>query len=1299
MSDTEDKQSSPSAVKMSETAELIAVMREQMKLQAAQLEAQEQHRREEAAAQEERRRAELAAQEERRREELAAREKRWAAHAAARENRMAAVVDSILKKEEEATEKSAMKTVHHTSAGTSPGSHPVHKVHAEQGKVKKAYQPRSMKAGSQSCRRCKGSHSADACRFKNATCHFCRKRGHIEAACYKKKNTTVQKITRLQGAKTETKPVKAIRENRQPTMQLQIKGHQILFEIDTGAGDNFISEQVWKQLGSPHLSPTSVTYQSASQHALPTLGMCSAEVKVPSTSPETSQKIQFVVTSVSNLNLLGLDAIHRLSLSLDDLLRSTVHSVHTGTTPTITDTSVQEACVQVCQEYPEVFREELGCLKDVELEVQFKAEAKPKFCKPRPVPFALQEELNQALDVGIQEGIWEPVQFNTYGTPVVPVRKQPLPGKAGKLRVCGDYAATVNPQLETHRQPLPLPEDLMRRLGGGHGFSKIDLANAYNQIALGPESQKRLALSTHRGVLQKRLPFGISSAPGYFQNIMEQITGDLQGVAVYLDDILVSGDSAADHVNNLRRLLARLQETGLRCRLEKCEFAKPSVEYLGHHLSKTGISKGKKSDAVREMPTPKSVSELRSFLGAVQFYSKFLQGLATVTEPLHRLTRRDTTWSWGEEQERAFCKLKEMLEDDTVLAHFDPSLPLGISCDASEVGIGAVLFHRWSDGRERPIANISKTLTKAQKRYSQVQKEALAIVFALKKFHQFLYGRRFILVTDHKPLLVLFGPDKETPALAANRLARWALTLSQYEYDIEYRKTTDHGNADALSRLPVGPDRKFDEEEDVADTDTVCTIKTISLQLSPTDPGVLRKESTKDPVISTVMRHVQEGWPQKGDRGDNEEDKDNQSYKVKTFKSIASSLSVAEGCLLYGARVVVPLRLQSEVLNILHLGHFGIQRMKQLARTAVYWPGVDGDITKMCQQCTACGEHQNSPSKAPNHPWMLPEKPWSRVHVDHAINFCGRNWLIMVDALSKYPCIHETSSTSTKATTDLLEVSFAHFGYPHAIVSDNATTFTSEEFQGWCKERGIAHLTGAPYHPATNGAGERMVQTFKQSMKKSKLPPKAALQEFLMMYRRTPLEGGYAPSQLLNGRQIRTRIDTLLPSPVHAAQQKQAREATKSQNTEQQQGVSRVSTSKYSVGTACYALYCGPRRNKQARWVPATVVKVMGSRHVRVKVYPRGPTWRRHIEQLKPRHSSNEDGEPGEFTTGQEPSNHEGEIEVAAVDAQAEGEVTSQRPQPQDDNVMGGSTARPEYGPGNLRRSKRKRKRRIMFNI
>lgn len=584
------------------------------------------------------------------------------------------------------------------------------------------------------CARCgQTSHGSKDCPEINTTCTYCLKKGHIESACLQKKRGVPKKVKVIYSKPPETSvtspdTIKVVSSASQVHQDLLLKGNTLTFEVDTGAGDNFCSLSVWEQLGKPSLDEPVSRYEGATGDPLPVEGTFQVKAQLPH-QPDSLQNLQFTVVRSPKLNLLGRDAIRKLKIDVTALMNNckpeTVKQVFNSLQP---DKQLQQACIQVCEELPDIFKPELGCLKDFELEVKFKDDAKPIFCKPRIVPFAIQEDLVHAYEAGIKRGVWKRANFNAYGTPVVPIRKAVLPGQTqAKLRVCGDYSVTVNSQLEDHRQPVPLPGDLMQKLGRGYGFSKIDLADAYNQIMLAPESQKRLALSTHQGVLlQQLLPFGIKSAPGYFQHIMEQLTSDLKGVAVYLDDLLVSGDNAQEHLQNLRALLKRLDEKGLRCRREKCVFAQPVVEYLGHLLSHDGIAKGPKVDAVQQMPRPHDVASLKSFIGSVQFYSKFIPDLATITEPLHYLTKRDTAWTWGAEQEAAFQKLKDQLCTDNVLAHFDPKEEIGISCDASEVGLGAVLFHRYKDGSERPIANASKTLTDTQRRYSQIQKEALS---------------------------------------------------------------------------------------------------------------------------------------------------------------------------------------------------------------------------------------------------------------------------------------------------------------------------------------------------------------------------------------------------------------------------------------------------------------------------------------------------------------------------------------------------------------------------------------------
>ena len=425
----------------------------------------------------------------------------------------------------------------------------------------------------------------------------------------------------------------------------------------------------------------------------------------------------------------------------------------------------------------------------------------------------------------------------------------------------------------------------------------------------------------------------------------------------------------------------------------------------------------------------------------------------------------------------------------------------------------------------------------------------------------------------------------------------------------------------------------------------------------------MKNETAKDPILSKLKRYIREGFPPRPD---------NDEPELRHYRKLENSLTVDNGCVFNGSRIVIPEVLRRKVLDLLHLGHMGMQRMKQLARSAVYWTHIDENIADLVRGCTSCAEHQNAPEKAPIHPWILPEKPWSRIHVDHAINVMGSNWLIVTDAYSKYPCIHQTQLITSKATMLHLDQDFAHFGYPHTIVSDNATTFTAEEFQEFCNERGIYHLTGAPYHPATNGSAERLVQSFKQSLKKSLLPPKEAVQEFLLQYRRTPLPTGYSPSELLNGRQIRAKIDIIIPSPAHTAQAQQWKV-----NRRVNKGKALIDkVFKYQIGTPCYALYCGPSRDRELRWVPAIVKAIHGPRSVYVKVIPKGPVWRRHLDQLRPRYGADQDDDPGfRAKPTQELHTKEGSIE---------------KPKRRNPRLPNSD----EYGPNKPRRSKRLQEKR-----
>ncbi|XP_060092539.1 uncharacterized protein K02A2.6-like, partial [Heteronotia binoei] len=336
-------------------------------------------------------------------------------------------------------------------------------------------------------------------------------------------------------------------------------------------------------------------------------------------------------------------------------------------------------------------------------------------------------------------------------------------------------------------------------------------------------------------------------------------------------------------------------------------------------------------------------AKLQSFLGVLNFYHSFLPHKAALAEPLHRLLDKKAPWVWGKRQAAAFQAVKDVLVSNAVLHHFDEGLPVILACDASPYGVGAVLGHQLPDGREVPVAYYSRTLTPAERNYAQIDKEALAIVAGVRKFHEYLYGRRFTIATDHKP--------------AAHK-----------------------------------------------------------------------------------------------------------------------------GCLLWGSRVVIPPPLQRRVLESLHETHLGIVRMKALARSYVWWPGMDGEIESWVRRCQTCQESRPEPPSAPATRWESTRKPWSRLHLDFAGPFQGQIFMIIVDAYTKWLEVIPVGSTSSAAAIRALRRVLSTHGIPDTIVSDNGTAFTSADFQAFLQRYLIRHIRSAPFHPATNGQAERMVRTTKEAL-------------------------------------------------------------------------------------------------------------------------------------------------------------------------------------------------------------------------
>ena len=443
-----------------------------------------------------------------------------------------------------------------------------------------------------------------------------------------------------------------------------------------------------------------------------------------------------------------------------------------------------------------------------------------------------------------------------------------------------------------------------------------------------------------------------------------------------------------------------------------------------------------------------------------------------------------------------------------------------------------------------------------------------------------------MLLTDHRPLTAILGPHTGIPSLAASRLQRWALLLSAHSYDIKYRKADSHCNADGLSRLPLPVTKPETHTADVFYFSQVAD--------APVSAAQVKRATRSDPVMSAVLEIVLKGHSGSDDSA------------LKPYLARRAELSVQSGCLLWGRRVVIPPSFRKPVLQQLHSGHSGIVRMKEVARSYFWWPGMDGQIEETANSCSSCQKVRNNPQTAPLHPWTFPDEPWYRVHIDFAGPFEDRMFLIAVDAHSKWPEVAIMRSTSTEKTVEKLGEIFSRFGSPVQLVSDNGPQFVSQGMATFLQANGVQHTRSAPYHPATNGLAERFVQTMKHALKASQGQGTLhqRLHRFLLTYRSTPqATTKVSPASLLLQRELRSNFDLLKPTSV--------KETVSQQQNKQIKQRGQVKVRVFTPGESVLERnYCsGPK------WVPAIIIAQTGPVSYTVQTAT-DIVWRRHVDQL-----------------------------------------------------------------------------------
>ncbi|XP_026288983.1 uncharacterized protein K02A2.6-like [Frankliniella occidentalis] len=974
------------------------------------------------------------------------------------------------------------------------------------------------------CFGCGQLHFRSNCPYKNATCFGCHQVGHVKSVCGKFRNNT-----NLVSGNFQTPPLKDMPNDgfgfgdnfgglchisvanlsppipeagKKVFVDVQVNHQPITAQLDCGAIVTICGEPLYQArwADSPLRNPL-LDLQGPPANNIDVKGVIDVTVKCA----EGDLTLPLYVAKGHFPFLLGNNWIPFLELDYNKLLKKSKHPEICA----LQRTELEE----LAQQFPYCFGKVAGPIEGYEARVRLKDNAIPKFIPHREPPIPLRQPTEKELKRMEEAQFLRPVLYSKWASPTVIVPKK----NGQEVRICGDYSATVNPQVETAYYPIPKIDHLS--MVSGKYFTKLDMKDAYCHVKIAEEDQEILTLSTHVGLKAvMRLLFGLSFAPAEFMSIISQILGELLNeyydqMFLYLDDLLLAAKTKEALQDLMKKVLTLLNKHKVQINVAKCVFIEEQVDFLGLRLSARGLQPDPmKVQKIHQSQIPKDRDQLLCFLGMVNFYNKFIKNMSTTAAPLYAL--RDTTFKWGDAQHKAAMSLINSLNSE-VLVPYSLHQTLRLTCDASPIGAGAVLAHVSDTGEERPIAYASKSFTTAEQGYSQIEREAAAVIFAFKKFQHYLYGRHFELVTDNTGLMSLLNPKHQRTAVAVGRIQRWYLLISSYNFTLKHKRSQEIPHADCLSRIPGEENTPIENEDN-----TIYFVDYLPITASE-----IREQTTKDPVLSRVVSYVQFGWP------DTPVDPVFEAYKRKGIE-----LTLEVGCLLWGSRVVIPTVLREQVKYLLHSEHLGESKIKMLARSHVYWPDIDKDIEDFVKKCSVCRVLDVQKKPMPVIPWTWSTAPWKRIFVDFAKKD-GVTFMITVDHHSKYPFVEIMQSTTATAVIGYLKILFAQFGFPCELVADNGPPFDAAAFKEFLKNHHTTLKHSPVGHPQSNGEAEKMVQTFKKTLLKQLLDPETAhrtlqdqVSSFLYSYRNTPhVLTKCPPSELFLKRQMRTHFTVLNP--------------------------------------------------------------------------------------------------------------------------------------------------------------------------
>ena len=833
------------------------------------------------------------------------------------------------------------------------------------------------------------------------------------------------------------------------------------------------------------------------------------------------------------------------------------------------DDAQSKAVRQLIINFSDVFagpNGELGLTNLLEHEINT-GNTKPIKQHPRRQAFTRRQLVDQEVQRMLDAGAIEPSD-SPWASPIVIAKKKDL-----TPRFCLDYRA-LNSATVKDAFPLPRIDDSLDALSGAAWFSTLDLASGYWQVPVAEQDRPKTAFSTRNGLYQWRvMPFGLSNAPATFERLMELVLRGLtfDRCLVYLDDVIVFGRDFDDAIANLSEVLKRFRKANLKLKPKKCILFRRSVSFLGHVVSKDGVScDPAKIEAVRSWAHPTTVTEARSFLGFASYYRRFIPEFSTIASPIHGVTGKGP-FVWNEDCRNSFERLKELLISAPILAYPRETGMFVLDTDASNTGIGAVLS-QVHEGEERVVAYASKALSASQRRYCTTMRELLAIVRFCEHFRHYLLGRQFLLRTDHKALLWLHkfkDPD--------GMLARWITALAAFDYEVEHRPGAKHANADGMSRRtcarPDCPDcvGESDEDSDSSrwpewSTTTSCGIAGVQVAVGGAadeerpDPWLegwsredLQLEQSRDPVIALFIERVL-----KGDPAPSRSEMNGLGEGAWALYNRYDSLQVEAGLLyvrlphavstsLVTLRLVTPAPLRKAVFNFLHssrpAGHLGYDRTLARIRNEFFWHGQAADIKRWCSWCVECqaAKPGRRPRRAP-----LQQEPVGMPLERMAVDIVGplprtKNdnlyIVVIVDYFTKWAEAFPIPDKQTYTVAEVVVTEVvSRLGTPLRLHSDQGGEFESRLFSAVCELLGVGKTRTAPYRPQSDGLVERLNRTIKQMLRSMVGEHRDDWDDHLpyvmMAYRATRQDStGCSPNLMMLGREARLPVEVMVGCP------------------------------------------------------------------------------------------------------------------------------------------------------------------------